>query len=492
MAQYILAIDQGTTGSTALVLDAELNVRGRASREFRQIFPHPGWVEHDVEDIWTSVAETVTQALESAGVEGSQLAAIGLTNQRETVALWDKASGQALHNAIVWQCRRTADQCQKMKEAGHEPFVRKRTGLVIDPYFSGTKMRWLLEHVPGAEQKTKAGDALFGTIDSYLLWRLTAGAVHATDATNASRTLLANLETCDWDDELLSLFGVPRASLPEVRASSGVFGHTKNVGFLPDGVPVAGIAGDQQAALFGQACFDVGESKCTYGTGAFLLMNVGSTPVPSAHGLLTTVAWKIGNEVVYALEGSSFIAGAVVQWLRDGLGIIHHSSEVEALAASVPDSGGVTFVPALAGLGAPHWRPEARGVLSGLERGTTTAHIARAALEGIAFQIHELTNAMRADSGRDVPVFKVDGGASMNGLLMQFQADLLQVPVERPATVETTALGAAFLAGLGVGYWKNRDDLRRTWRRGARFVPQMTPEVRDAHLSRWAKAVERA
>lgn len=492
MAKYILAIDQGTTGSTALVLDAELNVRARANREFRQIFPQPGWVEHSVDDIWQSVESSVTAALGEAGVRGDEIAAIGITNQRETVALWDRASGQPLHNAIVWQCRRTADECKALKDAGHEPFVRQRTGLVLDPYFSGTKMRWLLENVPGARAKAATGEAIFGTIDTYLLWRLTGGEVHATDATNASRTLLANLRTCDWDDELLALFDVPRKALPEVMPSSGVFGRTRGVGFLPDGVPVAGIAGDQQAALFGQACFDVGESKCTYGTGAFLLMNIGTEPVASTHGLLTTVAWKIGDETVYALEGSAFIAGAAVQWLRDGLGVIEKSSDVEALAATVPDSGGVVFVPALAGLGAPHWRPEARGLLAGIDRGTTRAHLARAVLEGIAFQIHDLTEAMKADVGGDVPAFKADGGASLNALLLQFQADLLGAPVERPATVDTTALGAAFLAGLGVGLWKDRGDLRRTWKRDARFTPSMDPSVRAAHLARWARAVERA
>jgi len=491
-ATYILAIDQGTTSTRAVVLDRSLRVKGAAGREFRQIFPKPGWVEHDVEDIWETTLVSIRGALRQAGIRGSQVAAVGITNQRETTALWDRSSGRALHNAIVWQCRRTADLCAEHKAAGREEEVKRRTGLVLDPYFSGTKMQWLLEHVKGASQKAERGDAVFGTIDSLLAFRLTGGETHLTDASNASRTLLMDLRSCDWDPELLSWFGVPRASLPRIVDSSGIAGTTKGLKVLPDGIPIAGMAGDQQAALVGQACFDPGESKCTYGTGAFLLMNTGTEPVASRSGLLTTVAWRMGGETAYALEGSAFIAGAAVQWLRDGLGIIRRSADVEKLARSVKDSGGVVFVPALAGLGAPHWRPDARGLLTGLDRGTGAGHVARAVLEGVAFEVHDLVDAMRRDAGREVPRFKVDGGASMNGLLMQFQADLLQVPIERPRMIETTALGAAFLAGLAVGYWKSRDEVRRAWKAGGRFVPRMQTAQRDVYLAKWRRAVERA
>jgi glycerol kinase len=492
MASYVLAIDQGTTGSTALVLDRKLRVKAKVNKEFRQIFPKPGWVEHDVEDIWASVQAAVRGALRAARVRGTDIAAIGITNQRETVALFHRKTGKPLHHAIVWQCRRTADYCQSLKAQGKEPFVREQTGLVLDPYFSGTKMRWLLDHVNGARELAERGDAVFGTIDTVLIHRLTGGAAHVTDATNASRTLLMGLRSLAWEPELLELFGVPRASLPTIVASSGVVGHTKGLKFLPDGIPIAGIAGDQQSALVGQACFAEGEAKCTYGTGAFLLMNTGKTPVPSKNGLLTTVAWKLGDDVAYALEGSAFIAGAAVQWLRDGLQIIKKAGEIEKLARSVPDSGGVVFVPALAGLGAPHWRPEARGLLTGIDRGTTRAHLARAVLEGVAFQIYDLVEAMRQDAGRPVPLFKVDGGASMNGLLMQFQSDLLGVTVERPKMIETTALGAAFLAGLGVGFWQSREEVRQTWQAGATFAPSMTPQERAQLLERWHSAVARA
>ncbi len=492
MASYILAIDQGTTGSTALVIDHALGVRAKVNREYRQIFPNPGRVEHDLDDIWASVRAVVGEALSGAGIGASEVAAIGLTNQRETTALFDRQSGRALHHAIVWQDRRTAEACRELKEAGLEPKVRERTGLVLDPYFSGTKMRWLLDHVPGARAKAERGDAVFGTIDSFLVHRLTGGEVHVTDATNASRTLLMDLRTLAWDREMLALFGVPAASLPAIVASSGVVGTTKGLGWLPDGIPIAGLAGDQQAALVGQACFAPGESKCTYGTGAFLLMNTGPVPVASKSGLLSTVAWKLGEEVAYALEGSSFIAGAAVQWLRDGLGIIQRAQDVEALAASVEDSGGVVFVPALAGLGAPHWRPEARGLLTGIDRGTTKAHLARAVLEGMAFQVYDLLEAMREDSGREVPVLKADGGASQNDLLMQFQADVLGVPVVRPKMVETTALGAAFLAGLGIGFWKDREDVRSVWQADRRFVPRMAAQRRGELLARWRSAVQRA
>jgi glycerol kinase len=492
MGAYVLAIDQGTTGTTAIVLDKRLRVRAKVNREFPQHFPKPGWVEHDLEEIWASVQVVVKKALAEAGIKGKELAAIGITNQRETTALFEREGGRPLHKAIVWQDRRTSGACAELKAAGHEAMVRERTGLVLDPYFSGTKMRWLLDHVRGAEKRAQKGEAVFGTIDTFLVHRLTGGRSHVTDVTNASRTLLMNLRTLDWDPALLDLLGVPAAALPTISASSGVVGETHGLKWLPDGIPVAGIAGDQQSALVGQACFSVGESKCTYGTGAFLLMNVGDQPVASRHGLLTTVAWKMGGEVAYALEGSAFIAGAAVQWLRDGLGLIRKASEIEALAASVPDTGGVIFVPALAGLGAPHWRPDARGAFFGIDRGTTKAHLARAVLEGMAFQITDLVTAMKADAGREVPVFKVDGGASQNGLLMQFQADLLGTPVERPKMVETTALGAAFLAGLGVGFWKSRDEVRKAWKAEKRFQPKLKAGPRAELLARWSEAVKRA
>jgi glycerol kinase len=492
MTRYVLAIDQGTTGSTALVLDQRLSVKGKANVEFRQIFPKPGWVEHDFEDIWTATQKAISAALREASVKGAQLQAIGITNQRETTLLWDRRTGRPIHNAIVWQDRRTAELCNELKALGKEPWIREKTGLVLDAYFSGTKLRWLLENVKGARARAEGGELCFGTIDSALLFRLTGGAAHATDVTNASRTLLMDLERRAWDDELCALFGAPRAVLPEIRPSAGVFGHTKGVRGLADGIPIAGIAGDQQSALVGQACFAEGEAKCTYGTGAFLLMNAGPRKVTSKHGLLGTVAWQIGDEVAYALEGSAFIAGAVVQWLRDGLGLFKRSGEVEKLAASVPDSGGVTFVPALAGLGAPHWRQEARGLICGIDRGVTKAHIARAALEGVAFEIYDLAQAMAQDIGKPMPMFRVDGGASANDLLMQFQADLLQTPIERPRMIETTALGAAFLAGLGTGMWAGLKELKGAWRAGKQFRPKMKAEAREAHLARWRSAVSRA
>ena len=492
MAKYVLAIDAGTTGVTALILDSRLSVKGKANLEFRQIFPRPGWVEHDLEDIWAATLKVMGLALRQAAAKPGDLQAIGITNQRETTLLWDRRSGRPIHNAIVWQDRRTAELCNELKAHGKEPWVREKTGLVLDAYFSGTKLRWLLDNVKGARARAESGDLCFGTIDSALLWKLTGGAVHATDVTNASRTLLMDLHKRAWDDELCALFGVPRAVLPEIRPSAGVFGRTKGVRGLPDGIPIAGIAGDQQSAMVGQACFAEGEAKCTYGTGAFLLMNAGPKPVTSKHGLLSTVAWQIGDEVAYALEGSAFVAGAVVQWLRDGLGLFKKSGEVEALAASVRDSGGVTFVPALAGLGAPHWRQEARGLICGIDRGVTKAHIARAALEGVAFEIYDLAQAMAQDIGKPMPMFRVDGGASQNDLLMQFQADLLQTPIERPRMIETTALGAAFLAGLGTGMWAGVKELKSAWRAGKQFRPKMKSDVREAHLARWKNAVQRA
>jgi glycerol kinase len=492
MAAYVMAIDQGTTSTRALLLDRRLTVRAKVNEEFRQVFPRPGWVEHDLEDIWASTLSTIRRALDQAGVKAAEIAAIGITNQRETTGLWDRRTGRPLHHAIVWQDRRTSDACARLKAEGKEALVREKTGLVLDPYFSGTKLQWLLDNVQAARRKADAGEAAFGTVDSFLAWRLTGGQAHVTDASNASRTLLMDLRSLAWDRELLDLFGVPRSVLPEIRGSSEVYGTTRGVKGLPDGIPVAGIAGDQQAALFGQACFAAGDAKCTYGTGAFLLQNTGDQPVRSGRGLLTTVAWKLPGEVAYALEGSSFIAGAAVQWLRDGLGIIGKASEVEALARKVKTTGEVVFVPALAGLGAPHWRPSARGLIAGIDRGTTAAHLARATLEGIAFQIHDLAEEMAAEAGKPFPVFKVDGGACQNDLLMQFQADLLGVPVERPKMIETTALGAAFLAGLAAGVWSSKEEIRKVWKVGKRFEPGMAAEERGHHLAKWRKAVENA
>jgi glycerol kinase len=492
MAACVLAIDQGTTGTTVLVLDRRLGVRARVNAEYPQHFPRPGWVEHDLEEIWASTTRTIRRALSRAGASGKDVAAVGITNQRETVALWNRRTGRPVHRAIVWQDRRTSDACERLKGAGKEPWVRERTGLVLDPYFSATKIAWLLEHVKGLRARAEQGEVAFGTIDTFLTWRLTGGAAHVTDPSNASRTLLMNLQTLNWDPELLDLFGVPAAVLPRIRTSSEVYGTTRGVGALPDGIPVSGIAGDQQAALFGQACFAPGEAKCTYGTGAFVLVNTGPVPRASRHGLLTTVAWSLPGEVCYALEGSAFIAGAAVQWLRDGLGLIRSASEIEPLARSVKDSGGVVFVPALAGLGAPYWRPRARGLISGIDRGTRAAHLARATLEGIALEIHDLVAAMQAESGEAIPVFKVDGGATANDLLMQIQADVLGVEVVRPRMVETTALGAAFLAGLAVGFWTSKDEIRRAWRTDRRFSPRMRPAARAELLERWRAAVEKA
>ena len=489
--RHVIAIDQGTTGSTVLVLDEQLAVRGRGYKEFRQIYPKPGWVEHDPEDIWSSVLDALGQAMKS--IELSSIAAIGITNQRETAVIWDRKTGKAPHNAIVWQDRRTADRCAELKAAGKEARVRELSGLTIDPYFSGTKIHWMLNDVPGMAGAARGGELAFGTVDSYLLWRLTGGAVHATDFTNASRTLLYDLHRLAWSDELCEIIGVPRALLPEVVPSSGTCGTTKGVPGLRDGIAIAGLAGDQQSALFGQACFAPGDAKCTYGTGAFILMNTGDKPVASKAGLLTTIAWKLASgELRYALEGSAFIAGAAVQWLRDGLGFFQHAAEVEALARSVPDSGGVIVVPAFAGLGAPHWRPEARASITGLTRGTTRAHIARATLEGIALQNVDILRAMIRDSGRQLGSLKVDGGAAANDLLMQFQSDVLGVEIARPELVESTALGAAFLAGLGTGVWKDEAQLAATWREQRRFKPAADRAWVKEHLARWDAAVAKA
>lgn len=489
--RYVLAVDQGTTSTRAVLLDSKLNVRGVGQKEFTQHFPKAGLVEHDLKEIWATTEWCIARALKQAKARGSDVAAIGITNQRETTGLWNLA-GKPVHRAIVWQDRRTSERCAELKAKGEESRVRATTGLVLDPYFSGTKLEWLLDHVKDARQMAERGELKFGTIDTWLVYKMTGGEQHVTDVSNASRTMLMNLATLQWDDEMLSLLRVPRAVLPRIAASAELYGVTKGMTSLPDGVPVSGIAGDQQAALFGQACFDPGEAKCTYGTGAFLLMNVGPTPVASKAGLLSTVGWKIGDTTTYALEGSSFIAGAAVQWLRDGLGLVKKASDIEALAKTVKSSGAVVFVPALAGLGAPHWRPDARGLFAGIDRSTTKGHLARAVLEGVALQIQDLAEAMKLDSGRAIPAFKVDGGAARNDVLMQFEADVLGTNVVRPKNVETTALGAAFLAGLGVGFWKSPEDIRKAWKADRVFKPKMSEDERARHLGKWRDAVKRA
>jgi glycerol kinase len=491
MPRYLLAIDQGTTGSTVVIMSEDGVVRGRASHEFPQYFPQPGHVEHEPEEIWTSVTDALAEALKSASVQASHCAGIGITNQRETTLMWDRKTGKAVHRAIVWQDRRTSQRCAELKQAGLTELFSSRTGLLIDPYFSGTKLEWLLSHVDGARAHAERGEWVFGTVDSFLVQRLTGGALHITDVTNASRTLMYDIHRNVWDDELLGHLHVPKAMLPEVRSCSEIYGRTKAVPGLPDGIPIAGIAGDQQAALFGQACFAVGEAKCTYGTGAFLLINTGEKAVRSSTGLVTTIAWRIGEETVYALEGSSFVAGSAVQWLRDQLGIIRHASEVEALAEKVKSTDGVVFVPALTGMGAPHWDPDARGLIYGITRGTGAAHLARATLEGIAFQIADLATAMIQDAGA-LSRLRVDGGASQNSLLMQFQSDLLQVPIDRPSNIETTALGAAYLAGLATGVFADQAAIKRIHNIDKTWSPKMSQEERKQHLVRWQQAVLRA
>lgn len=486
----ILAIDQGTTGTTALLVDASVTVLGTCNVEFPNHYPKPGQVEHDVSEIWTSVRASVEGVLAKTGVDPHRIAAIGITNQRETSVFWDKQTGEAAHRALVWQDRRTADLCQALKDQGVEPMVQHKTGLVLDPYFSGTKAKWVLDTVPNARARAEAGELLFGTIDSWLTWSLTGE--HITDPSNASRTLLFNLHTMDWDAELLELLTIPAACLPRIGNSSEIYGHTKGLGFLPDGIPVAGVIGDQQGALFGQACFAQGMAKCTYGTGAFILLNTGTTPKPSEHGMLTTVAWQLDGEATYALEGSAFIAGAAVQWIRDGLGLIDAAEEIEALAASVPDSGGVTFVPALAGLGAPHWRPHARGSITGITGGTTKAHLARATLDGIAFQLVDILEAMSADLGAPLRELRVDGGAARNDLLMQRQADLLGTQCVRPTVLETTGLGSALLAGLAVGLWDSMEAVVRSWTEERTFHSELDASKRATEVARWKEAVLRA
>ncbi|MBW2140196.1 MAG: glycerol kinase GlpK [Deltaproteobacteria bacterium] len=492
MTDVILSIDQGTTGTTTIIFDRNLNVLAKGYQEIEQIYPRSGWVEHNLEDIWKSVLTALETTVQESGVSSSNIKAIGITNQRETAAVWNRQTGVPYHNAIVWQCRRTVDICDALKKAGHEELFSKKTGLLFDPYFSGTKLKWLFDNVSGLREEALTGKAVAGTIDTFLSWKLSGGQSHVTDVSNASRTLLMDLETLAWDEQLASILEVPLSVLPEIKGSAEIFGYTKDVPILPDGIPICGIAGDQQAALFGQACFEPGEAKCTFGTGAFLLMNTGNTPLPSKNRLLTTVAWKLGDQATYALEGSAFIAGAAVQWLRDGLEIIDSAQEIEKLAREVPDTGGVTLVPAFVGLGAPHWRSGARGLISGLTRSTTRAHLARAALEGIALQNVEILKAMESDSGRELLRLKVDGGAAANDLLMQMQADFLGRLIIRPAMLETTALGAAFLAGLGAGIWKDTNDIANAWKEDRTFSPQINDETRAAVLGRWGEAVNKA
>ena len=488
MAKYILAIDQGTTSSRAIIFDAEGAIKSVSQKEFTQFFPRPGWVEHDADEIWATQYSVVTEAIARMGISAAELAAIGITNQRETTIVWDAATGRPVYHAIVWQDRRTAEYCDSLKERGLADMIRSRTGLIPDAYFSATKVRWILENVEGAREKALRGELRFGTIDSWLVWKLTGGRVHATDVTNASRTMLFNIHTLEWDKDLLELFGIPESMMPRVCASSEVYGHAR---IDCNEVPIAGIAGDQQSALFGQMCTEPGAVKNTYGTGCFLLMNTGDKPIMSSNNLLTTIAWKIDGKVSYALEGSIFVAGSVVQWLRDGLGIIKTSPESEALAASVPDNGGVYFVPALTGLGAPHWDAYASGSIYGITRGTTAAHIARAALEGIAFQTMDIVEAMGRDAGVPICELKVDGGASRNNLLMQFQSDILGTPVIRPEVTETTALGAAYLAGLAVGFWSGIDEVRRHWCAERVFTPGMDEKQLASAKAGWAEAIER-
>jgi glycerol kinase len=486
---YILALDQGTTSSRAVLLGQDGRVHGQAQTPFRQIFPQPGWVEHDPVEIWSSQFGVAMEALAQADVKADAVAAIGITNQRETAILWDRKNGEPIHNAIVWQDRRTAGFCDRLREQGSEPKIQQKTGLVIDAYFSASKICWLLDNVTGARERANRGELAFGTVDSWLIWKLTGGTRHVTDVTNASRTMLFNLHTGQWDDELLDLLNVPKSLLPEVVGSSEVCGKTSGV---LAGIPIAGIAGDQQAALFGQMCMQPGMVKCTYGTGSFMLLNTGEKPVASRNKLLTTVAWKIDGRTSYALEGSVFIAGAVVQWLRDELQIIRSAAEIEELAASVPDTAGVYFVPAFSGLGAPHWDQYARGTIGGLTRGSNRAHIARAALEGIAFQIADIIDAMETDSGVPLKELRVDGGAARNNLLMQIQADLLGVPVTRPSNPETTVLGATYLAGLAVGFWPDQETIAKQWQADRRFTPAIDETDRRARHAGWSQALARA
>jgi glycerol kinase len=490
MSKFVLALDQGTTSSRAIVFDRRGFPIATAQKEFQQVFPRPGWVEHDAAEIWSTQLECAQSALRKSGASAADIAAIGVTNQRETVVLWERATGAPIANAIVWQDRRTAERCAELRATGVEETVRAKTGLVLDPYFSATKLAWLLDHVPGARARAERGELAFGTVDTWLIWNLTGGAEHVTDVSNASRTSLFSLATLQWDDELLELFGIPRSVLPRVSASSEVVGMTALFG---GEIPIAGNAGDQQAATFGQACFSPGMAKNTYGTGAFMLMNVGASPQASDNRLLATAGWTLGGGApAFMLEGSVFVAGAVVQWLRDGLSLFAQSDDVEALARQVPDAAGVLLVPAFVGLGAPHWDPDARGTIVGLTRGTTKAHVARAALESIAFQSHDVLEAMQRDAARPLTELRVDGGAARNDLLMQFQADVMGVPVVRPVVTETTALGAAYLAGLATGFWAGTDEIATLWKADRRFEPAMNVDQRDARVEEWRRAVDRS
>ena len=488
---YILALDQGTTSSRSIVYDHGGKIIASAQKEFTQVYPTPGWVEHDPLEIWATQLETAREAMANAGTSAGKVAAIGITNQRETTLVWDRQTGRPICNAIVWQDRRTSGICDEMKNRGLEAVVRDKTGLVIDAYFSSTKLKWILENIEGARQKAEAGELAFGTVDSWLIWKLTGGTVHVTDVSNASRTMLFNIHTLSWDRDLLDIFDIPESMLPEVRSSSEIYGHTAPE-LLGAVCPIAGIAGDQQAATFGQMCLAEGSVKNTYGTGCFILCNTGDKPVKSKNNLITTVAWQIKGRTTYALEGSIFIGGAVVQWLRDGLGIIKNSADVEALAATVKDNGGVYFVPAFTGLGAPHWDQYARGIIAGLTRGVTAGHIARAALESIAFQVNDIIRCMEDDAGIRISELKVDGGAAANDLLMQFQADLIGIPVIRPDSIETTALGACYLAGLAVGFWEGVEEIRGQWAMDRSFEKKINDSERNAIVSGWEKAVERA
>lgn len=490
MKKYILALDQGTTSSRAIVFDHDGKICSVAQKEFTQYFPKPGWVEHNPNEIWSSQASVIAESISAIDINGLDIAGIGITNQRETTIVWDVDTEEPIYNAIVWQDRRTADYCDKLKAEGLIDTIREKTGLIIDAYFSGTKIKWILDNVPGARQRAEQGKLRFGNVDSWLVWRLTRGEVHVTDVTNASRTMLFNINTLKWDADLLKLLDIPVSMLPEVKTSSEVYGHTKTTIFAHE-VPISGIAGDQQAALFGQMCIDPGAIKNTYGTGCFVMLNTGEKPVKSENNLLTTIAWKIGDKINYALEGSIYVGGSVVQWLRDGLCCIKSSSEIEELAASVPDSGGVFFVPALTGLAAPYWDQHARGTIIGITRGTTTAHIARAALDGIAFQTYDIARAMAKDMGAPLTELKVDGGASRNNLLMQYQANLLGIKVVRPKITETTALGAAYLAGLAVGFWKDLDEIKQQWQVEHTFDPVSDNEEIAAAKQGWADAVRR-
>ncbi|AWX44052.1 Glycerol kinase [Flagellimonas maritima] len=489
MNQYILALDQGTTSSRAVVFDKKGAIISVAQKEFTQIFPKPGWVEHDADEIWATQAGIAAEAVSKKGLKGEQIAAIGITNQRETVVVWDRNTGEPIYNAIVWQDKRTADYCDELKKEGKSEMIREKTGLVIDSYFSGTKVKWILDNVEGARKKAEAGDLVLGTIDTWLIWKMTEGNLHITDVTNASRSLLFNINSMEWDDQLLDLFTIPKSMLPEVKQSSEVYGQT-SPNFFAAKIPIAGIAGDQQAALFGQMCTKQGMVKNTYGTGCFMLMNIGEKPIVSKNNLLTTVAWKINGKTHYALEGSIFIAGAVVQWLRDSLKIIKTSSEVERLASSVDSTEGVYFVPAFAGLGAPHWNQHAQGTIFGLTRGSTDAHIARAALESIAYQTMDILKAMEADSGISIKELRVDGGATVNNMLMQFQADVLNTVTVRPKIVETTVMGAAYLAGLAVGYWKNQEEIQDIWQTDIHFNPSKEREPIEKGIKGWYRAIE--